>query len=85
MLKTTVGASKVLPLGSYAAKPVPGPPFKTVLELVLWNGLQNCRSVTADVIKMPSFQYFLYVQERIQVIWGLDMVNRQGLGVRYGE
>jgi len=34
------------------------PPFKTILELVLWNGLQ-CRCITPDVInviKMPSFK-----------------------------
>jgi hypothetical protein len=29
----------ILPLGSYAPMPAPSPPFKTVLELVLWNGL----------------------------------------------
>jgi len=47
---------------------------KTILELVLWNGLQSCHCITPDVInvvKMPSFQYFLY--------WGLDPVNRQGV------
>jgi hypothetical protein len=41
---------------------VPSPPFKTILKLVLWNGLQ-----TPDVIsvnKMPSFQYFLYLREQ---------------------
>jgi hypothetical protein len=31
-------AFKVLPLGSYAPMPVPSPTFKTILELVLWNG-----------------------------------------------
>jgi len=39
LLNTTVVAFKVLPLGSYALMPVPSPPFKTILELVLWNGL----------------------------------------------
>jgi hypothetical protein len=34
------------------------------LELVLWNGLQNCRCIIPDVINfinMPSFQYFPYL------------------------
>jgi hypothetical protein len=35
LLKTTVVAFKVLPLGSYALMPAPSPPFKTILELVL--------------------------------------------------
>jgi hypothetical protein len=46
------------PLGSYAPMPVPTPPFKIILELVLWNGLQSCCHVTPNiinVIKMPSF------------------------------
>ena len=50
--------------------PVPSPPFKTVLELVLWNGLQSGRCTTTDVIsviKMPSFQYFLYLWEQKKV------------------
>jgi len=58
MLNTTVVAYKLLPLGSYAPMPAPIPPFKTILELVLWNGLQSCRCITPDVvsvIKMPSF------------------------------
>jgi len=62
-LNTTVVAFKILPLGSYAPMPAPTPSFKTILELVLWNGLQSCHCVTSDVInviKMPSFQYFLY-------------------------
>jgi hypothetical protein len=47
--------------------PEPSQPFKTILEMVLWNGLQSCHCITPDiinVIKMPSFQYFLYVQEQ---------------------
>ena len=59
LLNTTVVVFKVLPLGSYAPMPAPSPPFKTILELVLWNGLQSCRCITPDVIsviKMPSFQ-----------------------------
>ena len=39
LLNTTVVAFKILPLGSYAPLPAPSPPFKTILELVLWNGL----------------------------------------------
>jgi hypothetical protein len=61
---------KVLPLGSYAPMPAPSPPFKTVLELVLWNGLQSCHCIMPDVIKMLFFQYFLYIQEQKKVTWG---------------
>ena len=49
-LNTAVVAFKVLPLGSYAPIPAPSPPFKTILELVLWIGLQSCRCITPDVI-----------------------------------
>ena len=71
LLNTTVVAFKVLPLGSYAPMPALSPPFKTILELVLWNGLQSCRCITPDVIsviKMPSFQYFLYLRDQEKVI-----------------
>jgi hypothetical protein len=57
--------------------PPHNPPFKTMLELVLWNGHQSCRHITRDVIsviKMPSFQYFLYLQEQ-----------KKSLGARSGE
>jgi len=73
LLNTTVVAFKALPLGSYAPMPAPSPPFKAVLELILWNGLQSCRCITPDVInaiKMPSFQYFLYLREQKKVIGG---------------
>jgi hypothetical protein len=76
-LNTIVVAFKVLPLGSYAQMTAPSPPFKTILELVLWNDLQTCRCITPDVInviKIPSFQYFLYLRER-----------KKSLGARSGE
>jgi len=71
LLNTTMVAFKVLPLGSYELMPAPSPPFKTILELVLWNGLQSRCCITPDVIsiiKMPSFQYFLYLWEQKKVI-----------------
>jgi len=71
LLNTTVFAFKVLLLGSYAPMPEHSPPFKTILELVLWNGLQSCHCITADVInviKMPSFQYFLCLWEQKNAI-----------------
>ena len=37
LLNTTVVAFKVLPLVSYTPMPAPSPPFKIILELVLWN------------------------------------------------
>jgi hypothetical protein len=77
LLNITVVAFKVLPLGRYAPMPLPSPPFKPNLELVLWNGLQSCRPITPDVINvinMPSFQYFLYLWEQKKS----DLVNRKG-------
>jgi len=58
LLNTTVVAFKLFPLESYAPMPVASPPLKTILEMVLWNGLQSCRCITPDVIiviKTPSF------------------------------
>ena len=72
-LNTAVVAFKVLPLGSYAPMPAPSPTFKTILELVLWNGLHSCRCITPgviNVIKMPIFQYFLYLREQKKVNGG---------------
>jgi len=73
LLNTTMVTFKLLPLGSYTPMPAPSPPFKTILELVLWNGLQSFRCITPDVInviKMPSFQYFLYLREQKKVAGG---------------
>jgi len=73
LLNTTVVAFKVLPLGSYTPMPAPSPLFKTILELVLWNGLRSCHFITPDainVIKMPSFQYFFYPREQKKVSGG---------------
>jgi hypothetical protein len=78
LLNTTVVAFKVLPLGSYTPMPAPIPTFKIILEPVLWNGLQSCHCITPgiiNVIKMPSFQYFLYLQEQ----------KKKSLGARSGE
>jgi len=71
LLNTIVVAFKVLLLGSYAPMPAPNPPFKTILELVLWNSLQSCCCINPDVInviKMHSFQYFVYLWEQKKVI-----------------
>ena len=73
LLNTTVVTFTLLPLGSYAPMPAPSPPFKTILEIVSWNGLQNCRCIIPDVInviKMPSFQYFLYLREQKKITGG---------------
>jgi hypothetical protein len=70
LLNITVVAFDVLPLGSYALMQAPSPPFETILELILWNGLQSCCRITpnvTDVIKLPSLQYFLYLQEQKRV------------------
>jgi hypothetical protein len=71
LLNITVVAFKLLPLGSYALMLALSTPFKTILELVLWTGLQSCCPLTPDVIsviKMPCFQYFRYLQEQKKVI-----------------
>ena len=73
LLNTTMVAFKVRPLGSYAPMPAPSPSFQTILELVLWNDLQSCRCITPDVInviKIASFQYFLYLREQKRVNGG---------------
>jgi hypothetical protein len=65
--KSTVFAFKVLPLGSYIPMPEPRQNFETILELVVWNGFQSCGYITPNVInviKIPSFQCFLYVWEQ---------------------
>jgi hypothetical protein len=65
LLDNSVVAFKVLPLGSYALMPI--------LKLVSWNGLQSCYLINPDVInviKMPSFKYFLYNQEQKKVTGG---------------
>jgi len=70
---TTVVAFEVLSLGSFATMPAPSPPFRTILETVLWNSLQSCRYINPDainVIKMSSFQYFLYLREQKKVTGG---------------
>jgi hypothetical protein len=80
-LSITVVAFKVLPLGSYAPMPAPSPLFKTILQMVLWNGLHSCCHITPDVIdviKMTSFQYFLYLQEQ-KSHWRLDTMHREGV------
>ena len=77
LLNTNVVAFKVLPLGNYAPTKTPSPPFKTVLELVLWNGLQSCLCITPDVInvmQMPSLN--------ILFIFG---TRKKSLGARSGE
>ena len=65
LLITTVVAFKLLPLGSYEPMPALSPPFKTNLEMVVWNDLQRCPVII--VFKMPSFQYFLYPREQKKV------------------
>ena len=73
LLNTTVVSFKVLTLGSYAPMPAASLPFETILELVLWNGLHSCRCINPDVvnvIKMLSFQYFLYLREQKKVTGG---------------
>jgi hypothetical protein len=48
-MKTIFVAFKLLPLGSYAPMPAPSPPYKTIFELVLWNGLQSSRGIPVRI------------------------------------
>jgi hypothetical protein len=75
MLNITMIAFKVHPLGSYALMPVPSPPFKIILELVLWNDFQNCHHITPNVIKMSPFNISFIFGNREKSLW-LDSVNR---------
>jgi hypothetical protein len=77
----TLVAFKVHLLGTYAPMPAPSPPLKTILGLVLWNGFQSCRCITPDVIKMPSFRFFVYLRES-KSHWGLDPVDRKNVPTR---
>jgi len=73
LLNITVVPFKVLPLGSYAPMPASSPLFKTILEMVLWNDLHSCLCINLDVInviKMPFFQFFLYLREQKKVTGG---------------
>jgi hypothetical protein len=73
-----VVAFKVFPLISYAPMPAPSPTFKIVLKLVLWNGLQRCRSVTSDAIKY-LFSIFPFPLGTEKSHWGLDPANKLGV------
>jgi hypothetical protein len=52
LLNITVIVFKVLPLGRCAPMPAPSPPFRTILELILWNDLQNWCRINSDVINV---------------------------------
>jgi hypothetical protein len=77
LLNITEIAFNLLSLRSYVPMPAPSPTFTTILEIVLWNGLQSCRFIAPnviDVIKMPSFQYFLYLWEQ-KIVFGGTCTN----------
>ena len=84
LLNTTMVAFKILSLGSYTLMPASSSHVKTILELVLWNGLQSCRHVTPDVInviKMHRFNIF-FTFGNTKSLWGLDPANRQGVATQ---
>jgi light-regulated signal transduction histidine kinase (bacteriophytochrome) len=47
--------------------PPPVPPFKAILEMVLWNGLQSCHHITPDVISVINF---IHLREQKKVTGG---------------
>jgi hypothetical protein len=73
LLNVTVVAFKVLPLGNYAPMPAPSPPFKTVLELVLCNGLQCRRCITPDHQCHQKASLNLWEHKKSQ--WGVHPGN----------
>jgi hypothetical protein len=78
LLKTTMVVFKVLPLGSYALMPAPSPQFKTILELVLWNGLRPAvvlLLMSSVLSKCLPFNIFFILGNRKELM-GLDPVNR---------
>jgi hypothetical protein len=80
-MNITVVAFKVLPLGSYAPMLAPSPPFETILELVLWNGLQSCRRIilmSSMSSKCLPFNISFTIGNR-KSHWWLDPVNREGV------
>jgi hypothetical protein len=52
LLNVVVVVLESTPLGSHAPMPAPSPSFKTIFELVLWNGLQSCHCITPDVVNV---------------------------------
>jgi hypothetical protein len=79
LLNINMVAFKLLPWGSYAPMPAPSPPFKTILELVLWNGFQSCHHITPDIIMSSKcFPFnFSFIFGNRKSHWGLDLVNRE--------
>jgi hypothetical protein len=70
-MNITVVAFKIVPLGSYALMPAPGPSLKTILELVLWNGLQSCHHITPDVINVIEMSsIFPFIFGSRNKLWG---------------
>jgi hypothetical protein len=72
LLNTAVVAFKVLSLGSYAPMPTPSPHSKTILEMVLLNGLQSCCCIIPDainIIKIPSSNIYFIFCNRIKSLW----------------
>jgi hypothetical protein len=80
LLNTTVVTFKVLPLGSYAPMLAPSPPFKTILELVLWNGLAFRAAVALLLMSsmsskcLPVNISFIFGNKK-KIHWGLILVN----------
>ena len=81
LLNSTVVAFRVLPCGSYALIPAPSPLFQTILELILWNGLQSCHCITPDVSMLSKSLPFniSFISGNRKSHWGLDLLNRQGV------
>jgi hypothetical protein len=83
-MNITVVAFKVLRLGSYAPMPAHSPPYIISLELVLWNGLQNCRLITPDVIsviKIPPLN-ISFIFEKRKMSMGLCPANKEGVSAQ---
>ena len=65
-LNTTMVDFKVLLLGSYALMPAPSPPFKTILELVLWNAFRASVVLLLTSTKCLPFNIsFIFVNMKV--------------------
>jgi hypothetical protein len=73
LLNITVLAFKLLPLGSYAQMPTPGPPFKTILKLGC--GMAFRAAVVLLLMSSMSSKCVplnIYLREQKKSQWGLD-------------
>jgi hypothetical protein len=80
LLNITVVTLEVFPLGSYAPMSALRPPFKTILELVLWNALQSILMSSVSSKCLISILPLSSGTEKSN--WVLGPVNREGVAAQ---